>query len=54
VEKKAPFWEVVRNAPDAAAFKALIADTDETATGLKCNVIVLLLPSLAYHLFSPN
>jgi hypothetical protein len=47
-----PSWEAMRDVPDAAAFKALTTNTDVTALGLAYNAIVLLLPSLAYHLFS--
>jgi hypothetical protein len=36
----------MRNAPDAAAFKALLVDTDATALGLTCNAIISISPSL--------
>jgi hypothetical protein len=54
VAEPAPSWEAMRDAPDAAAFKALTADTDATALGLACNAVVALSPSLSYHLFSAN
>jgi hypothetical protein len=44
----------MRDAPDAAAFKALALDTTNTALGLTCNAVVSISPSLAYHLFSAN
>jgi hypothetical protein len=44
----------MRDAPGAASFKALVADTATTLLGLTCNVVVSLLPSLVYHLFSEN
>jgi hypothetical protein len=49
-----PSWESLRDAPDAAAFTALAANTDVTALGLTCNAMVALTPGLAYHLFSAN
>jgi hypothetical protein len=54
VKATAPSWEAMRDAPDAAAFKALEADTATTALGLTCNAVVSISPSLAYHLFSAN
>jgi hypothetical protein len=54
VSEAAPSWEAMRDAPDAAAFKALTPDTDAAALGLTCNAVVALSPSLAYHLFSEN
>jgi hypothetical protein len=47
-------WEAMRDAPDAAAFRAIAADTDATALNLNTNAVVALSPSLAYHLFSAN
>jgi hypothetical protein len=37
VKAPAPSWEAMRDAPDAASFKALAADTATTALGLTCN-----------------
>jgi hypothetical protein len=54
VKATAPSWEAMRDAPDAAAFTALQADTTDTALGLTCNAVVSISPSLAYHLFSAN
>jgi hypothetical protein len=47
-----PSLEVIHDALDAVAFKALIADTDATTLGLHCNAVVSLSPILVYHLFS--
>jgi hypothetical protein len=54
VKAPAPSWEAIGDAPDAASFKALAADTATTALGLTCNAVVSLSPSLSYHLFSAN
>jgi hypothetical protein len=54
VAAAAPSWAALRDAPDAAAFTALVADTEDDALGLSCNAMVSLSPSLAYHLFSAN
>jgi hypothetical protein len=50
----APSWESLRDAPDAAAFRSLPADTAADALGLTTNAVVALSPSLAYHLFGAN
>jgi hypothetical protein len=54
VVEDTPSWEAMPDAPKAAAFKALVADTDATTLGLTCNAVVSLSPSLTYHLFSAN
>jgi hypothetical protein len=50
----APSWEAMGDAPNAASFTALAADTGVTALGLTCNAMVALAPGLLYHLFSAN
>jgi hypothetical protein len=54
VQAAVPSGKAMCDAPDVAAFKALVADTDASALGLNCNVVVSLSPSLVYHLFSAN
>lgn len=49
-----PSWDSLRDAPDAAAFQALQADTSAAAMTLSCNAVVALSPGIAYHLFQAN